>query len=381
MTRPQPHHSPTRPPHRRRRGMAGLAVAAMVVVAAGADYVRAADDTAVADRCGDPERLGSSLNFYNWADYIDEAVLDQFEEECGVSVTMDVYGSNEEAVARILAGNSGYSLLIPTDYAVGILIDEGFALELDMSLIPNASNIDPEQMDLYYDPGNVYSLPYQYSTTGLAYDASRLEEPVTSWSALFDENQFCGESSLLDDQRETIGSALVYLGYEWNETDPAAHEEALDLLLEARDCVSAIDSVNYIGNLASGEVAIAGSWGFAAGIAHLDNPEVRYVIPDEGGIIWQDNFVIPADAPDPYTAHVFINYMLEPDIGALITEFTFGYTPNLAVEPSLSDDYWAVIEGAGLELTDEIRERLVFQVRDESHAIFAETWSALLGAG
>ena len=173
----------------------------------------------------------------------------------------------------------------------------------------------------------------------------------------------------------------MYLGYDWNETDPAAHEEALDLLLAARECVSGFDSVNFIGNLASGEVIVAGAWGFAAGIAYIDNPDIRYIIPEEGGTIWQDNFVIPADAPDPYTAHVFINFMLEPDIGALITEYTIGYTPNLEVVPLLSDDYTAIIEGAGLELTDEVRERLVFQVRGEEHAIFADTWSELLAAG
>ena len=332
-------------------------------------------------RCGDPARLGDSINFLNWADYIDEAILEMFEAECGVTVTLDTHVANEEAVAKVDAGNSGYSLVIVTDYAIGIMADQGLLAELDLSLVPNAANLDPNQMDAYYDPGNVYSLPYQYSTTGFAYDATAFDTPPTSWSVIYDQNPLCGQSSLLEDQREVIGSALAYLGYDWNETDPAAHEQALDLILEARDCVSGFDSANYIGNLASGEVLAAMSWGFAAGIAYLDNPNIRYIIPDEGGIIWQDGMVVPADAPDPYTAHVFMNYMLEPDIGALITEFTIGYTPNLTVPPLLSDGYYEVIEGSGLVLTDEIRERLTWQVRDESHAIFAETWSEVLSAG
>lgn len=332
-------------------------------------------------RCGDPSKLGTSLNFLNWADYIDEAVLEQFEEECGVAVTMDTHTANEEAIAKIQAGGSGYSLVIVTDYAVGIMADQGLLQELDMSVIPNVANIDPAQMNLYYDEGNVYSLPYQYSTTGIAYDVTAFDAPPTSWDVLYAGNEHCGQSSLLEDQRETVGSALAYLGYEWNETDPAAHEEALEALLAARDCVSAFDSANFIGNLASGEVLVAESWGFAAGIAYLDNPNIRYFIPDEGGIIWQDNFVIPADAPDAYTAGVFINYMLEADIGSMITEFTLGYTPNLLVPPLLSEDYAAVISGAGLELTDEVRERLVFQVRGEEHEIFAETWGEVVAAG
>ncbi|NOX23344.1 MAG: spermidine/putrescine ABC transporter substrate-binding protein [Actinobacteria bacterium] len=336
---------------------------------------------AVSGRCGDPARLGDSINFLNWADYIDEAVLEQFEEECGVSVTMETHTANEEAIAKIQAGNSGFSLVIVTDYAVGIMRSQDLLQPLDLTEIPNAKNLDPAQMDLYYDPGNVYSLPYQYSTTGIAYDETAFEAPPTSWSALYGDNQYCGQSSLLEDQRETVGSALLYLGYGINETDPAAHEQALNALLEAKDCISAFDSANFIGNLASGEVLIAESWGFAAGIAYLDNPNIRYVIPEEGGFIWQDNFVIPADAPDPYTAHVFTNYMLEPDIGALITEYTFGYTPNALVPPLLSGDYNDVIETVGLTLTDEIRDRLDYTVRDDEHAIFAKTWSDVMAGG
>ena len=340
-----------------------------------------AEEMPASDRCGDPDRLGDSINFLNWADYIDVAVLDMFEEECGVSVTMDTHVANEEAVAKVDAGNSGYSLVIVTDYAVEIMSSQGLLQALDMGEIPNVANIDTNQMDPYYDPGNVYSLPYQYSTTGFAFDVAAFDTPPTSYSAIFDENPLCGQSSLLEDQREVLGAALVYLGYDWNETSQAAHDEALELVLDARDCVTGFDSANYIGNLASGEVLAAQSWGFAAGIAYLDNPNIRYIIPDEGGTIWQDNFVIPADAPDPYTAHVLINYMLEPDIGALITEFTIGYTPNVLVPPLLSDGYHEVIAGTGLELTDDIRDRLVWQVRSEEHSIFADTWSQIIAAG
>ena len=298
-----------------------------------------------------------------------------------MSVTMDTHLANEAAIAKVAAGNSGYSLVILTDYGVKILISQGLLAELDVSEIPNAANLDPAQMDTHYDPGDVYSLPYQYSTTGFAYDATAFDTPPTSWSVIFDENPLCGQSSLLADEREAVGAALAYLGYGFNATDPAAHDEALDLILEARDCVAGFDSANYIGNLASGELLAAQSWGFAAGIAYLDNPNIRYIIPDEGGIIWQDAMVVPADAPDPYTAHVLINYMLEPDIGALITEFTIGYTPNVAVRPLLSDGYYEVINGAGLELTDEIRKRLTWAEREEAHAIFAETWAEVLSAG
>jgi len=363
------------------RLVAGLAALMLLAAACGEEAApEGAGGTptggAAVGRCGDPERLGATLNFYNWADYIDEKVLEMFEEECGVRVTMDTYTSNEEMLAKIQAGNSGYSLVIPTDYTVKIMIEQDLARPLDMENIPNSSNLDPSQLGQYYDPTNEYSLPYQYSTTGLAYNVTAFDEPPTSWAVLFDQNDHCGESSLLDDQYETVGAALVYLGYSWNETSDEAHEKAIDLLLDAKDCVSAFDSANFIGNLASGEVVVAEAWGFAAGIARLDNPDVEYVIPEEGGILWQDNFVVPADAPDPYTAEVFINYMLEPDIGALITEYTFGFTPNLKVEPLLSDEYHEIVTEGGIVVDEAVRERLEPSIRPDARR-YSDTYKAV----
>lgn len=329
-------------------------------------------------RCGDPDRLGDSLNMYNWADYIDTVALDMFEEECGVAVTLDTYTSNEENLAKIQAGNSGYSLTIPTDYMAEIMIQEDLALELDYSLLPNADDVDPNQLGWYYDPDNTYTLPYQYSTTGLAYNVTAFDTPPTSWSVLFDENEHCGQSSILDDQNEAPGAALAYLGYSWNSADRAENEEALDVLLEARECVSAFDSANFIGNLASGEVVLAEAWGFGAGIARLDNPDVAYVIPDEGGLLWQDNFLIPADAPDPYTAHVLINYLMEPDIGAIITEWTLGFTPMLSVEPLLSDFYHEIITDGGIGIDDDVRDRLELSLHP-AQELKAEIWRAVQG--
>lgn len=330
-------------------------------------------------RCGDPDRLGDSLSFYNWADYMDPEVLVAFEQECGVRVTMDIYPTNQALIARLRAGGSGYSLAVPTDYAAQILIEEDLALSLDMGDIANAANLDPERLGQFYDPDNVYTLPFLYSTTGFAYDETQFDTAPTSWSALFDQNGQCSSSSLLNEQYETVGAALAYLGHPWNSDDPAAHADAAELLLEARDCISAFDSANLIGNLVSGEVAIAQIWGFAAGIARVDNPDIQYVVPDEGALLWQDNLLIPADAPDPYTAHAFINFMLEPDIGAMIAEWTFGFTPNLAAEELLSERYYEIIDGGGIAITDEMRSRL-FPSLSRSRELFAETWNQIVTA-
>ena len=360
--------------------MLAAALPLMVLASCGGDDEGDATDAPVTGRCGDENKLGDSLNFFNWADYIDTAVLTDFEAECGVAVTMDTYTSNQEMIAKVQAGNSGYSLVIPTDYAAEQMIQSDLVQKLDKSQIPNAKNIDPNQLGQYYDPDNEYSLPYQYSTTGIAYNKTAFDEPPTSWSALFDKNEHCNKSSLLDDQYEAVGAALVYLGYDFSSEDAEGHEKARDLLIEAKKCVSAFDSANFIGNLASGEVVIAEAWGFAAGIARLDNPDVMFVVPDEGGIMWQDNFMIPKDAPDAYTAHVLINYMLEADVGAKITEFILGFTPNLEAAKLLSEDYTTLINEGGIAVTDEVRSRLE-PSKHGSSELFSGTWNAVTTSG
>lgn len=332
-------------------------------------------------RCGDREKLSDQLNFFNWADYFDEEVLTMFEEECGVKVVMDLYTSNEEAIAKIMAGGSGYDVSIPTDYAVKVMSDQGGLMPLNLEWIPNHVNLDPKNLGMYYDPDNTYSLPFLWSTTGIAYNQKYFPEPPASYDVFFDPEKLCqhkGFVSLLDDPRETISMALLYLGYSVNETDPEVHKQVLDLVRAAKPCIAGFDSENFIRTLASEEVHMAGAWGFAAALAYLDNENIRYFIPKEGGIIWQDNMVIPADAPHPYTAHVWINYLLEPDIGARLTEWTFGFTPNLKVLPQLSDEYYNVMESVGALVDDETRARLQWQRRDmEGAEIFAETWTAI----
>lgn len=329
-------------------------------------------------RCGDPSQLSEQLNFHNWADYIDEAILEQFEAECGVKVVMDVYSANEENIAKLQAGNSGYDVTIPTDYAVEILIGEGLLEPLNMDWIPNAKNLDPESMGWYYDPDNTYSLPYQMGTTGLAYNSTYFPEAPDSWAVLFDTDQLCeykGMAMMLDDQNEGVAAALGYLGYSWNEMSPEAHDEARELLIAQKECLAGYSS-DVIQLLASEEIILSEAWSFAAAIARLDNENVHYTIPKEGGFLWQDNMVIPVDAPHKYTAHVFINYLLEADIGAQLTEWTFGFTPNLAAKELLSDDYYTLMTEGGMMIDDQARERMEYSLHVESQ-LRADTWTAV----
>lgn len=331
-------------------------------------------------RCGDKSKLSDTLNFYNWADYMDEEILAAFEAECGVKVVQDIFSSNEDLIAKIQAGNSGYDLIIPSDYAVEIMANRGLLKELDYANIPNAKNVNPGQMGLYYDPNNTYSIPYQWGTTGIAYNTAFFDEPPDSWAYLFDPELVCqhkGFASMLDDEREAVGAALKYLGYSYNDTDPAHHAEAQEILAAQKECLAGYNSDNFNQTLAAEEVVIAHAWSGGTALARSENENVAFVIPKEGGAIWQDNMAIPTDAPHPYTAEVFMNYLLDPEIGAQLSNYIYYFTPNQAAEPLLDQGYYDILEGGGMVVDDAVRERLEWIERNEETIIFSDTWTAV----
>src|SRR5581483_11906707 len=181
----------------------------------------------------DKAKLSKELHIYNWADYLDPEVLKDFEQEYGDHVTMEAYSNNEDMIAKIRPGNSGYDVVFPSDYAVEIMWRDKLIAPLDKSLLPNMSHIKKENLDLYYDKGNIYSMPYNYGTTGLAYNKSKITTPIDSWAAVFDQAQLeanKGLISMLDDERETPGAALHFLGKSMNDTDPADLKKAEELL-------------------------------------------------------------------------------------------------------------------------------------------------------
>lgn len=340
----------------------------------------ASADAALPEFCGDPAKLASELHFFNWADYMDEEIMAQFEEACGVKVTQDIYSSNEDLIAKLQAGNAGYDLVIPSDYAVQILINGGLLHPLDMANIPNVANIDPNLMGMYYDPENTYSIPYQWGTTGIAYNVTAFESTPDSWAVLFDPAQVCEHSgfvSMLDDERESIGGVLKYLGYSYNDTDPAHHAEALEILLAQKECLAGYNSDNFNQTLAAEEVMLAHAWSGATAVARSENENVKYFIPKEGGTIWMDNMTIPADAPNPYTAEIFINYLLDAEIGAQLSNYTYYFTPNAASQPLLDPEYFEILESGGMLVDDEIRSRLEWIKRDDQSIIFSDTWTAV----
>jgi spermidine/putrescine transport system substrate-binding protein len=318
------------------------------------------ETTITSDRCGDPSQLADTIYLYNWVEYMDPAILEQFLAECGVEVVETNFASNEELLATLQAGGADYDIIVPSDYMVQVLISEGFVMELDYSLIPNIANMEPINVNQYFDPEQKYTVPYFWGTSGFAVDTNVVSEYEDSWAMLFDPSpEVCGKISMLDDQRETLGAALIYLGYSLNSTDPAELEEAKNLLIAQSECVRAYDSQTNDDLVVTGETVFGHMWTGDAILAGLPDyggrDGILYVIPEEGCVIWQDNLAIPVGAPNAYTAMVFINYLHYPEIAAQNAEFVGYGTPNAAAKEFISEE---VLANPGIYPPPEVEARL-----------------------
>lgn len=336
----------------------------------------------------DRSKLSEELYFYNWSDYIDPSVLEEFEAEYGVRVIYDTYDSNEDMVAKVRAGNSGYDIVVPSDYAVQIVATEELALPLDKALLTNMKSLDPGYMGVYFDPENAVSVPYMVGLTGIAYNSEFFPNGVDSWSAIFDTAQIAGykgKFSMLDDERETPGAALKFIGQSLNNTDPANLEQAQSLLIAQKDFLAAYNSADVNRKLASGEYVIAHAWSGTAmqarnglGDEFAGNPNINFVIPKEGGTIWMDNLVILKDSPNAYTAHVFINFLMRPDIAARNAEYIGYITPVKDAVPLLSQEV-RDLYAAGFAPSEEMLERLEWIERTEATVAFTDLWTVVKG--
>ena len=291
------------------------------------------------------DQTDGDLNIFNWAEYIDPDLLDAFAEQYGVAVTIDVYDSNEAMQPIISAGNSGYDLIVPSDYMVAILIEGEDIQPLNKDALPNVANISADFDNLIYDPDGEYSVPYQWGTTGIAVDTAVVGADFPrSWSIIFDASfadAFAGRISLLNDPRETLGAALKYLGYSLNTTDSDELEEAKQLVIEARGRVAAFDTDQADELLTAGETVIAHGYSgdmFTQFLETEDPARYVYFVPVEGGTRWIDNMAIPHDAPNPCTAHTFINWLLDGDNGAALSNFNYYSTPNEAALDGLDEE-------------------------------------------
>jgi putrescine transport system substrate-binding protein len=312
------------------------------------------------------------LNVYNWSDYIDPSVIEAFQKETGIAVTYDVFDSNEVLETKLLTGNSGYDVVVPSAYFLERQIKAGVFRKLDPALLPNLSNLDPalQVRVAQHDPGNEHGVVYMWGTTGIGYDAGKLaailpDAPVDSWSLIFDpaiiaKFKDCGVS-LLDDPTDMVSTVLLWLGKDPNSQSEADLAQAEATLLAIRPYIRSIHSSQYIEDLANGEVCIA--VGYSGDILQAQDraeeagkdADIRYSIPKEGALMWFDTLAIPADAPHPGNAHAFIDYLLRPDVAAANSNFVYYANANAAatalIDAELRDD-------PGIYPTPEVKERL-----------------------
>jgi spermidine/putrescine-binding protein len=285
-----------------------------------------------------------------------------FEEQYEVDVVEDFYESNEALLAQMQAG-AVYDLIVPSDYMVGIMIQNGLLAPLNMEAVPNLANLGAQFTELPYDPGPEYSAAYQYGTTGLGVNKSIVGEDFPrSWALIFDPELTVGYGgvSVLNDPREAMGAALKYLGYSLNDTDLAHLQEAADTISAGIDGIATFDSDQYDEALVAGEVAVSHGYSgnMIVGIGGAENPDdYEYILPEEGATLWIDNMAVPANAEHPCTAFTFMNYILDAGNGATLTNWNYYGTPNEAamegVEQEVLDFYAPTFEAEGLEIIQD----------------------------
>jgi putrescine transport system substrate-binding protein len=295
------------------------------------------------------------VNVYNWSDYIDPDVLADFTKETGIEVVYDVYDNNDIVETKLLAGGSGYDIVVPTDSNVARQIKAGTLMPLDKSKLPNLSHMWSTITDRManYDPGNEYAVVYMWGTSGLGINVDKVKAavgdvPLDSWDLLFKPELAakladCG-IYVLDAPEDVIQSALNYLGKNPDSKDPADIEAAGALLQSVRPYIQKFNSSEYINALANGDICMA--MGYSGDVLQARDRaaeagagvNIQYVIPKEGALMWFDSFVVPADAPHPDEALAFIDYMERPEVAARNSNYVNYANANKDSQQFLSDE-------------------------------------------
>lgn len=320
---------------------------------------------------------GQTLNVYNWTTYIAEDTISNFEELCGVTVVYDTYASDTDMQTVIEEGNTpGYDVVIPTDSTVYVMVAEGLLKSLVHSNIPNMENVTAQFLNPPYDPDNQYTLPYQWGTIGIGYNRTKVGKDITSWEDVFN---YDGPVAWLDDERAMLGVALRLLGYDPNTDNVNEVAEATQYLSDHAANLTVIAPDDGQDRLANGEVDIAVEYSgdIFQVISDCNCDDYAYVIPSEGARVWVDNLAIPANAPHPELAEAFIDYILDAQVGADISNFTAYASPNqVAIDDGLIEqDY---LTNAAIYPDATVSASLFYVISSPKLApIFADKWVAL----
>lgn len=271
-----------------------------------------------------------TLSLYNWGDYINPAVLEAFTEETGIEVTLDTYGSNEEMLAKIQAGATGYDIVFPSVHMHDIMFQLGLLAKTDIGEAPGFENIDPQFVRAETDPDAEYCLPYAWGNVGIVYN-KELAGDIKGWEDFFALGAEGKKITLLDDLRETIGIGLIMNGNSVNATEPDKIAGAADYIIDNIEGVTAF-TYDSVPQVISGDVAAA-HWYVGANIFVAENPDtIDYIIPEEGATLYQEDMCLLASAPNPENAKKFMEFYLRPEIAAMNVEQQMNGTPNMPAQ-------------------------------------------------
>jgi len=352
-----------------------------------------AEEAATQEAAQAPVAAGEEqvVNVYNWSDYIDPAMLEKFTAETGIKVNYDVFDSNEVLETKLLAGNTGYDVVVPSASFMERQIKAGVFRKLDRSKLPNWSNLDTEilQRVALHDPGNEHSVNHMWGTDGIGYNEGKIKAimpnaPLDSWDMIFDPKvvskfKDCGVS-VLDAPTELSAVMLAYLGKDPNSQNPADLKAVEDKIMTIRPYIRMIHSSQYIDALANGEICLALGWSGDVLQARDRADEagqgnvIKYSVPKEGTIIWFDMYAVPTDAPHPDNAHAFINFMMKPEVAAANSNFVNYATGNAASVALVNED---VRNDPGVYPPPEVKAKLFpdLSETDEYTRLLNRTWT------
>ena len=359
-----------------RWGTAAVFGAVVALVLSGCATDSGADEKS----SGYVEATSGALYFYTWSDYYPQELIDKFKEDTGITINIDYYDTNESLEAKLRASNgAGYDVVVPGDYMVQILKDDGLLMEIDTTTFPNGGNIEPSFVDVYFDEGRKYSAPYLYGTTGFVFDSAVIPEAdwPTSWADYFNPPASAGGVGIMNDMVEGVNSALRVTGGEFCTTDGKQLQAAQDLLTSFKPRVGTISSDGIIERVAAGEEVMAMMWNGAAYRAMQDRPTVQYVYPTEGMSLWQDNFVVPSGAVNVDQAKTFINWMMDPENMAIAVNaqgYASGITgTNELMDPALASSS-AITMPAGYTGAKPVKP-----CNNEELSNYSKIWEAFKG--
>ncbi|RTQ86773.1 ABC transporter substrate-binding protein [Lysinibacillus telephonicus] len=297
-----------------------------------------------------------TITVYNWGEYIDPSLIDQFTEETGIQVIYETFDSNEAMMTKVEQGGSAYDVAVPSEYMVQMMIEKDLLIPLDHSKIPNLKNIDPYFLDLAFDPKNKYSIPYFWGTVGIVYNPNLIDDHLTftTWEDLWDPS-LKDKVFLVDGAREVMGMGLNSLGESLNSKDDELLKKATDKLITLSPNIKAIIGDEITPLMINNEAAVALTWSGQAADMMWENEELDFAVPKEGSNLWFDNFVIPKTAANIDGAHAFINFMLDAEISAQNNDYVGYSTPNAAAMALMDPE---VIEDERFYPGEDLRDKL-----------------------